>query len=85
MKLGRGLLSDKQDRHTVGHPSTGGKVGQNSLPGTEVILQEAKNQGRAGHRLTDGEDDVQGTHAPALLYVRSAGNITQGCGREGRK
>lgn len=58
MKLGRGLFSDKQDRHTMSHPSTGGKVGQNGLPGTEVILQEAKNQGRTGHRLTDGEDDV---------------------------
>lgn len=58
---------------------------QNGLPGTEVILQEARNQGRPGHRLTNGEDDVQGTHAPGPLRVRSAGNVAQGCGREGRK
>ena len=57
MKLGRGLLSDKQDTQW-GQPITGGKVDQNSLPGAEVILQEARSQGRTGHRLTDGEDDV---------------------------
>ena len=57
MKLGRGLLSDKQDTQW-GQLITGGKVDQNSLLGAEVILKEARSQGRTGNRLTDGEDDV---------------------------
>lgn len=55
------------------------------LLGAGVILQVARNQGRAGHKLTNGEDNVQSTHALGLLSDSSASNVAQGCVGERRK
>lgn len=67
-----------------GAPILGVQVDRTGWLGRAVLRRGAGKWG-GPDGLTDGEDDVQGPHAPRSLLVSSAGSVAQGCSGEGRK
>ena len=80
----KGGRSDEQGTWAGGAPILGIQVDQTGWLG-RVVLRRGAGKWGGPDGLTDGEDDVQGPHAPRSLLVSSAGSVAQGCSGEGRK
>lgn len=83
MKLGRGLLSDKQDRHTMGHPSTGGKVGQNSLPEQKSFCRKQRTRGGLATGLPMGRTMYRAPTLPGFSVSARPATLPRAVGEKG--